>query len=102
MRYEKHIFICTNDKDGGKKCCGSQHGMELITEFRELVAEMPNKSKIRVQKSGCLDACGKGPTMVIYPEGTYYGNVQKADVKEIFESHIVANKPLDRLKLDFE
>jgi (2Fe-2S) ferredoxin len=102
MRYEKHIFICCNDKDPGKKSCGSVHGMELITEFRELIAELPNKNKLRVQKSGCLDACGKGPTLVIYPEGNYYGNVQKEDIKELFESEILNNKPLERLKINFE
>jgi hypothetical protein len=22
MHFEKHVFICTNDKDAPKKCCG--------------------------------------------------------------------------------
>jgi hypothetical protein len=34
MHFEKHVFICTNDKDAPKKCCGSSHGMELIDAFR--------------------------------------------------------------------
>ncbi|MFM2442142.1 MAG: hypothetical protein RL449_783, partial [Bacteroidota bacterium] len=23
MHFEKHVFICANDKDAPKKCCGS-------------------------------------------------------------------------------
>ncbi|MFM2401952.1 MAG: hypothetical protein RI950_1469 [Bacteroidota bacterium] len=87
MHFEKHVFICANDKDAPKKCCGSGHGMELGT------------AKIRVQKSGCLDFCGKGPTMVVYPEGVFYGNVQVEDVAEITKSHLIEDEIVTRLQI---
>jgi (2Fe-2S) ferredoxin len=99
MHFEKHVFICTNDKDAPKKCCGSQHGMELINKFKETWAAQGSDVKIRIQKSGCLDFCGKGPTMVVYPEGVFYGNVQLSDVAEITESHLVNNTPVARLQI---
>jgi hypothetical protein len=34
MHFEKHVFICANDKDAPKKCCGSGHSMELIDKFK--------------------------------------------------------------------
>jgi (2Fe-2S) ferredoxin len=46
-----------------------------------------------------LDFCGKGPAMVVYPEGVFYGNVQLADVSEITESHLIGNEIVSRLQI---
>jgi (2Fe-2S) ferredoxin len=100
MRYKKHVFICTNQKVEGKKCCGG-NGAELVNAFRDRLKEMELNTDIRVQPSGCLDACGKGPTMVVYPEGTYYGKVQAEDVEEIIQNHLVNNQAVERLELQF-
>lgn len=99
MHFEKHVFICSNDKDAPKKCCGSRHGMELVEKFKATWAAQGLDTKIRIQRAGCLDFCGKGPTMVVYPEGVFYGNVQLADVEEITESHLVNNTPVSRLQI---
>lgn len=99
MHFEKHVFICANDKDAPKKCCGSVHSMELIDKFKSTWAAQGLDTKIRIQKAGCLDFCGKGPTLVVYPEGVFYGNVQLSDVEEITESHLVNNTPVTRLQI---
>lgn len=99
MHFEKHVFICANDKDAPKKCCGSSHSMELIEKFKSTWAAQGLDTKIRIQKAGCLDFCGKGPTLVVYPEGVFYGNVQLSDVEEITESHLVNNTPVTRLQI---
>lgn len=99
MHFEKHVFICANDKDTPKKCCGSGHGMELVDAFRASYAAQGGTAKIRVQKSGCLDFCGKGPTMVVYPEGVFYGNVQVEDVEEITKSHLIEDEIVTRLQI---
>ncbi len=101
MKYKKHVFICTNDKDAPKKCCGSQRGMELVDAFKASLTEKGLQKEIRAQKSGCLDVCAFGPGLVVYPEGVFYGNVTPADVEEIVNSHLVNDVPVERLKLDF-
>lgn len=101
MKYQKHVFICTNQKDSPKKCCGEAHGMALVESFKAELKERGLTPDIRAQRTGCLDVCGKGPALVVYPEGIIYGNVQLSDVKEIVESHLVNNTPVERLKLDF-
>jgi len=54
--------------------------------------------KIRVNNSGCLNRCGLGPMLVIYPEGTWYQYQTKEDIDEIIESHLQGGKLVDRLK----
>lgn len=102
MRYEKHIFICTNQKDPGKQCCGEAHGMALVEKFREVIAEKGLKGKVRAQRSGCLDACKFGPSLVVYPEGTYYGSVKIEDVERIVEGHVLNNEIVKDLEINWE
>ncbi len=101
MKFQKHIFICTNEKAAPKKCCGEQHGLALVEAFKKELTERGLQKEIRAQRTGCLDACAFGPALVVYPEGTYYGNVQLSDVAEIVENHLVNNQPVKRLTLDF-
>jgi (2Fe-2S) ferredoxin len=54
---------------------------------------------IRVNNAGCLDRCGQGPVMVIYPEETWYRFESKSDVDEVFEQHIKNNITVDKLRI---
>ena len=102
MKFEKHIFICTNQRaTGEKKSCGEACGLELIREFKKQMKDQNLNSRMRAQKSGCLDACEYGPTVVVYPEGVYYGAVTPADVNEIVQEHLLNNRPVERLIINF-
>jgi (2Fe-2S) ferredoxin len=98
--FDKHIFICTNQRAEGapRRSCGEHNGMTIVDEFRRLLKERKLPMRIRAQKSGCLDICDFGQTVAVYPEGVFYVNVQLADVPEIIEEHIVNNRPVERLR----
>jgi len=55
--------------------------------------------KVRINKAGCLDQCEHGPTIVVYPEAIWYGNVQAGDAEEIVNEHLVSGRPVERLLL---
>ncbi len=96
--YSRHLFICTNRRPDGspRGCCASKGSEELKSAFkRELDAQ--NVKGVRANQSGCLDACERGPSVVIYPDNVWYGAVTPADVKEIVSEHIVGGKPVERL-----
>lgn len=98
--YDKHIFICTNQRAAGspRKSCGEAQGLELVDAFRKKLGEMKLPIKVRAQKAGCLDICDHGPTVAVYPEGVFYVGVTLADVAEIAEKHIAGNQPVERLR----
>lgn len=105
MVYDKHLFICTNErKNSERKSCGEAHGLTLISAFKEGIKKRNLALKIRAQKSGCLDICDFGPTVVVYPEGVFYVGVQVQDIDEIIDEHLVNNRPVERLvlKKDFK
>jgi (2Fe-2S) ferredoxin len=102
MIYDKHIFICVNQRAEGapRKSCGEAHGMEIVEAFKKKLKEKNLPIKLRAQKSGCLDICDFGQTLVVYPEGVFYVGVSLNDVDEIIEEHIVNNRVVERLKLE--
>ncbi|MBU3661603.1 MAG: (2Fe-2S) ferredoxin domain-containing protein [Bacteroidetes bacterium] len=102
MRYQNHIFVCTNQKAEGKTCCGEARGMELVEKFRDAIKEAGLVGKVRAQRAGCLDACKHGPAVVVYPEGTYYGQVGPEDVKRIIEEHVIGGKELADKVISFK
>lgn len=98
--YSKYIFVCTNQRDDGRQFCGHDHGNKLVTGLKELIKEKGLNASIRANKAGCLDVCAYGASAVVYPNGVWYGNIENEDLEEIVEG-IRNNKPVDRLKIDF-
>jgi (2Fe-2S) ferredoxin len=102
LKYEKHIFICTNERpEGTRVSCGEGHGLALVAAFKKAINDKKLEMPVRAQKSGCLDICELGPSVVVYPDGVFYGNVQLSDVQEIVDEHIEAGRPVERLRLRF-
>ncbi len=99
--FEKHVFVCTNARAEGhpRGCCSAKGSAAIREKLKALVEQRGLKGKIRVNTAGCLDQCEHGVTIVVYPEGVWYGFVRMADVEEILESHLVGGVPVARLRL---
>ncbi len=102
-RFQKHIFICINERKSGDKsgCCASRGSLDLLDYIKGRVHESDLKSKVRVNKAGCLDACSQGPTMVVYPDSIWYAPRTRQDMEEILTQHIQNDQPVQRLILPF-
>jgi (2Fe-2S) ferredoxin len=98
--YACHIFTCTNRRPDGspKGCCATKGGEAVRLEFKKQL-EAQGVTLARANAAGCLDACEHGVTVVIYPEGVWYGPVGVEDVAELVREHVVGGRPVDRLRL---
>ena len=103
-RFQKHIFICINERKGDDKrgCCSSLGSLDLLDHMKGRVHELGLKKKIRVNKAGCLDACAQGPTLVVYPDGVWYAPRTKEDMDEILTEHLQNDRPVERLVIPFK
>jgi (2Fe-2S) ferredoxin len=99
--YRLHIFTCTNRRPDGdpKGSCGEKGSEAIHARFKEQVAKLGLKGQVRANSAGCMDACAFGVTVVVYPEGVWYGHVKLEDVDEILQSHIIGGVPVERLRL---
>ena len=103
-RFQKHIFICTNkrSKDDSRGSCSERGSDDLLDYAKKRIHELGLKGKIRINKAGCLDACAHGPTMVIYPDDTWYTLKTKHDLEVILENHIQNNRLAKGLLINFQ
>ena len=99
--YRHHMFFCTNLRDDGSQCCqqcGAQEARDYVKQrVKALGTAIPGK--VRINNAGCLDRCAEGPVIVIYPEAVWYTYVDRADLDEIIEEHLVNDRIVDRLRI---
>jgi (2Fe-2S) ferredoxin len=100
-RFERHIFVCENLRDSSDErgSCAAKGSPAIRKTMKEEIKKRGLKGIVRANAAGCLDACEFGPSVVVYPEGIWYGGVTALDVPEIMESHIIRGVPVERLKI---
>jgi (2Fe-2S) ferredoxin len=86
--FERHVFVCHNTRpaDAPRPCCAADGKSDLHTRMQQLTKAAGLGSKVRINKSGCLDQCEHGPMVVVYPEA-------------IVAEHLVGGRPVERLRL---
>jgi (2Fe-2S) ferredoxin len=101
VRFRHHVFVCENrrSEDDPRGSCGCKGSAAIREALKAEIARRGLKKEVRANASGCLDACAEGPSIVVYPEGVWYGHVAPEDVPEIVESHLVNGVPVERLRL---
>jgi len=99
--YRYHVFFCINQREGGEACCAN-HGSPAMRDYAKARIKslgLSGPGKIRINTAGCLDRCSEGPVLVIYPEETWYTYVDKHDIDEIIDEHLVNGRVVERLKI---
>ena len=64
--------------------------------LRDRLVEQLTGSGVEVKTHICFGACWMGPNIVLYPQGTWYSNVQAGDIDEIV-AHTQGGDPVERL-----
>lgn len=97
--FARHVFICQNERaaDDPRGCCAARGSSEVQEAFKRELKARNLARTIRANRAGCLDACEHGVSVVVYPDGVWYGRVSAADVPEIVEKHLVGGTPVERL-----
>ena len=100
--YEKHVFFCCNQRDGGDRpSCNAKGASELRDYAKKRVKQLglAGEGRVRINQAGCLDRCEEGPCIVVYPEAVWYTYVDRADIDEIIEEHVQNGRIVERLRM---
>lgn len=103
-RFQRHVFVCINDRgpDHPRGCCAAKGAADVAAALKRGVHARGLKRVVRANKAGCLDQCARGVTLVVYPEGVWYGGVTAEDVDEIIDEHLVGGRVVERLVIPDE
>jgi len=86
-QYRHHVFVCTS----GKTCPLARSAQVHATLKREVVAA-GIRDAVRVNHSGCMNQCGHGPMVVVYPDDIWYAGVDEAGARRIVAEHLIGGR----------
>ena len=89
--YRANVLVC-----GGTGCNASE-AQEVHAAMKKEISRRGLGDEVRVVQTGCRGFCAMGPVMIIYPEGTFYCQVQPRDVQTIVEETLVKGRVIGRL-----
>jgi (2Fe-2S) ferredoxin len=97
----RQVFVCN-----GKSCTarGSDKVKDCFKEVlneRDILFGKPEKANpagsVVLTDCSSVGFCDCGPAVLVYPDGVWYQEVKPEDVAEIVDSHLIGNKPVERL-----
>ena len=92
--YRSHVLVC------GGTGCTSSNSLAIIEALESEIAKKGLQDEVKVVRTGCFGLCALGPIMIVYPEGSFYSQVQVDDVPEIVEEHLLKGRLVKRLLYD--
>lgn len=100
--FKRHVFVCLNERapDDPVGCCIHRGSEQIFKVLKAGTVKHGLKGIVRVNRAGCLDHCSFGPSVVVYPEGTWYRVPTVEDARELLERHLVSGEVVERLLMD--
>ena len=93
----RHVFLCV-----GGKCAPADQAEaswdHLKRRLREAGLQDVAGGVLRT-RADCLRVCVGGPIAVVYPEGIWYTYVDRQDIDEIVDTHLVKGEVVERLRI---
>ena len=82
-------------------CCAAKGAAEMRDYAKQRVKDLglAGAGKVRINQAGCLDRCGEGPCVVVYPDAVWYTFVDRGDIDEIIEEHLRHGRVVERLRI---
>ena len=89
-QYKHHVFVCTSGNT-----CPSQGGDAVHATLKRGAAAAGLKGIVRINHAGCMNQCGHGPMVVVYPEDVWYARVTEEQARRIAREHLAGGRPVE-------
>ena len=100
--YRRHVFVCLNERepDNPKGSCKQRGADAVFSTLKAGAAKAGLGEDVRINRAGCMEYCKYGPSVVIYPEATWYRVPTVEDAQEVLREHVVGGRVVERLLMD--
>jgi (2Fe-2S) ferredoxin len=92
-RLSHHVFVCL-----GPDCCAPEDGQRTWDYFKKRLKELnltTENGTVYRTKCQCLRICTAGPIAVVYPDGTWYQNVNVENIERIIQQHLIGGRVVE-------
>lgn len=81
-----HFLVCNSFRLSGdpQGVCNKKDAPSLLQYLEEEIIDRGIDGQ--VSSTGCLKVCDRGPAMIVYPEGTWYGNLDESALDAILDA----------------
>jgi len=92
--YKTHVLVCEDNVDASKD------SYDIFNEFEYGIKKNKLTSEVKIIKTKCLELCENNSIIIVYPEGAIYENIQRNDVDEIINEHLLKGRIVKRLLIN--
>jgi (2Fe-2S) ferredoxin len=81
-----HIFVCNSFRMNGdpQGVCNKKGAAQFLQYIEEEILDRGLDAM--VSSTGCLKVCDRGPVMLIYPMGWWYGEITEEKIDDILDA----------------
>lgn len=82
------VLICS-----GAACLSS--GEEAVkNKLMTLINQKNLQDEVKVIETGCMGPCQYGPLMIVYPDNSFYINLNEDKIEKIVDEHFIKGRPV--------
>ncbi len=83
---DHHILVCNSFRLNGdtKGVCHRKGAVDLLQYLQREIDD--RGMSIAVSCTGCFSICEKGPAMVVYPQGSWYGEMTTERIDTVLDA----------------
>lgn len=84
---QRHVLVCSGgDCNDGKK---------VVKAIRKHSARAGIRADVTATRTSCLGICKQGVIVVVYPEGTWYADVDEDVAERLVAEHLVGGRVVE-------
>ncbi len=92
-----HVLICEG------KSCSADGADKVAKRIKETAKDLDKDDEILITRTSCTGQCGKGPIVIVYPDGVWYREVSPKIGSRIVSEHICNGEIIEnRLLVDLQ
>jgi len=83
----RHIFVCASFRMTGEAmgACKKKGAANLLGYLESELSDR-GMDDVTVSTTACLKLCDRGPALIVYPENTWYGNLDESAIDSILDA----------------
>ena len=81
-----HFLVCNSFRLSGEPqgVCNKKGAVDLLQYLEEEIIDRGLDAQ--VSSTGCLKVCDRGPAMVVYPAGWWFGEMTEEKIDEVLDA----------------